>query len=85
MVHDIGVSINQRDFVLKNYYLHCVQTFYENLKESVFISQTFNEPLRKNVKFEYMPSIQTMNQLIENTLSVPNRVLNTQDSINKAL
>lgn len=85
LIHDIGVSINQRDFVLKNYYLHCVQQFYENLKESVFISQAFNEPIRKTVKFEYMPTIQTMNQLLESILSVPNRVLDTLDSINKPI
>jgi hypothetical protein len=66
LVHEISISISQREEILQRYYLDCVRKFYDVVRcEGIFISDVLNRHVKRFIRFEFMPSTIVMKQLIE--------------------
>jgi hypothetical protein len=75
LIFQLNVSIYQRQVILDNYYLQCVRNFYNDDRErqSERLLEVENEKGLGLGRFKYMPPMQDMKKLIENSQSVPDR------------
>lgn len=78
LIHQLNVSLFQRQVILQRHYKECVERCYNKIREvpkSIFISEVNSEKLmkRKKIIFEFMPTVQGVKKLMEEALLIPER------------
>ncbi|OMJ73793.1 hypothetical protein SteCoe_27435 [Stentor coeruleus] len=78
LIHQLNVSLYQRQMVLQKHYRECVEKCYNKIREapkSIFISEVNSEKLmkRKRIIFEFMPTVQGIKKMMEEAHSISER------------